>query len=106
METDGHLFTPTMATTTTTVDKQTQPQNAEQQQMFCQTCKKKQDMSLMKVENVFVKSRNAKVKNYIQKHTHPVDTANELTTQQTRAGRARTRLTDLKGTKLTIVLIQ
>ena len=42
--TDGELTIPTMATTTTTVSKQTQPRNAEQQQIICRYCKK-QDTS-------------------------------------------------------------
>ena len=39
-ETDGELFIPTMATTTTRVNKQSEPQNAKQEQIFCRYCKK------------------------------------------------------------------
>ena len=82
LEIDGRLPIPTMATRTTTVNKQTQPQNAEQQQTICRYCK-----------NVIKECRNDKVKIKLPKrqmwrHTHLVHTAKELTTQQTFAGMA------------------
>ena len=39
-QTAGELPVPRMATTTTTVNKETQPENAEQQQIICRFCKK------------------------------------------------------------------
>ena len=65
----------------------------------------------MNAGNAFIKSRNVRAKNklpkgQIQKHAHPVHTANELITKQTCAGMAQTLLKNLKRTKLTIIMIQ
>ena len=72
---------------------------------------KNQDKSLKNVRNAFVQNRSVRVKNKLpkdqmQKHTHTVDTAKELTTQQTCSRMVQTRLTDLKGTKLKTMIIQ
>ena len=40
LEADGKLPIATNATTTTTMNRQTQPQDAGQQQIFCRYCKK------------------------------------------------------------------
>ena len=40
LRTDRESPIPTIATTTTTVNKQTQPQSAEQQQILCRYCEK------------------------------------------------------------------
>ena len=72
---------------------------------------KNQNMSVKIVRNAFVKSRSVRVKNKlakdkIQKHTHFAHTAKELTTEKKCAGMPRTRLTDLKCTKLKVITIQ
>ena len=98
LETAGELPIPTMATTTTTtiVNKQTQPQNAEQQQITFGFCKIP--------ENARIK--NKLPRDQMKKHTHTAHTAKELTTQQTCAGMAQPRLRDLKSKNQKIILIQ
>ena len=59
LEADEELPFPTM-TSTTTLNKQTQPQNAEQQQIFCRYSQN-QVMSSRNAENAFAKSNNDKV---------------------------------------------
>ena len=46
METDEKILFPLLVTIPKTVNKQAQPRSAEQQQIICWYCKKKQDMSL------------------------------------------------------------
>ena len=111
LETDGELPIPKMTITTTTINKQTQAQNAEKQQIICRYCKKNQNMSSKNAENAFAKNKNYRVKNNLpkdqmQKHTHHVHTAEVLITHRTCAGMAQTRLTDLEDTKLKILIIQ
>ena len=112
LETDGELPIPAMATTTTTVNKKTQPRNAQQQQIVCRLAKN-QELSSKNVGNALVKSMSFRVKkklpkDQMQKHSHPVHTAEQLTTQKTwaDADMAQTRLTDPKGTKLRILTTQ
>ena len=99
-----------MSTTRMTVNKQTQPQSAKQQQSFADNAKSL-DNSLKNAENSFAKSIHNKVKSkqprdQIQKHTHFVHTAKEVTTQQTSAGMAQMRPIDSKDTKLKILMTQ
>ena len=107
-ETHGELSIPTMTTTTKTLNKQTQPQKAEQLQDFCRYCKKPGHVIR---DSTLGKNRNDKVKNNVpkdrmQKHTHLVNIAKELTTHQTCAGTAQTRLIDLRDTKLKNLISQ
>ena len=80
LQTSGELTLPTMATTKTTVNKQTQRQNPQQQRTISRFWKN-QDMWIKKVGDELAEGSNNQVKNKIpknqmQKHTHPFRSAN------------------------------
>ena len=106
METDGELSIPTMATTTTTVNKQTQPQ---QQQTISRHCKKPGHMlneCRKRIRKEQEQQGEKTAQNQPQKHTHLVYTAKELSTEQTCAGMAQTRILDPKDVKLKFLTTQ
>ena len=110
-ETDGELPILLMGATTMIVNKQCQPQNAEQQHLNCRCCVKTRKFLPKNVGNAIAESRFNKVKDKLpkdqmQKLTHFVHTARELTTQHTFAGVAQTRLRDPRGARPKVLMIQ
>ena len=68
-------------------------------------------MSLINVENAFVRSKSVRVRNKLPKdqmqiQTHPVRTDKKLTPQQAWAETAQARITELKGTNPKIIINQ
>ena len=111
LEIDGQVPIPTV-TTKNNDNKQRNPNHKtpENNKYFADLAKR-EDMSLKKVGNAFVKSRNGRVKNKLptnqkQKHTHLVPTDKELINHRKCSGAAQTRLTDLPDAKLKTLITQ
>ena len=90
------------------VKKQTQPQNAKQQQTVCRCCKKPGQVNkecqkfIRKKQKQHSEKQTTRTPN--AKHTHFIHTDKETITRQTWFGLARTRLIDPKDIKLNFLM--